>query len=62
MGLGTKNRQNQTAELWKLHLWEKNPGKLPLVEELSFIVWTFLWPRLTHHPARKSKVTSQPPH
>jgi len=33
MGLGTKNRQKQTAELCKQHLRENNPGKLALVEE-----------------------------
>jgi len=36
MGLGTKNRQKQTAELCKQHLREKYPDKLELVEE--FIV------------------------
>ena len=36
MGLGTKNRQKQTAELCKQHLREKYPDKLRLVEE--FIV------------------------
>ena len=36
MGLGTKNRQEQTAELCKQHLREKCPDKLSLVEE--FIV------------------------
>jgi hypothetical protein len=36
MGLGTKNRQKQTAELCKQHLREKYPHKLRLVEE--FIV------------------------
>ena len=36
MGLGTKNRLKQTAELCKQHLWEKYPDKLALVEE--FIV------------------------
>jgi hypothetical protein len=33
MGLGTKNRQNQTAEVCKQHLREVNFGKLALVEE-----------------------------
>ena len=33
MGLGTKNRQKQTAELCKQHLREKYPDKLALVEE-----------------------------
>jgi hypothetical protein len=36
MGLGTKNRQHQTANLCKEHLREKHPDKLALVEE--FIV------------------------
>ena len=36
MGLGTKNRQIQTAEVCKQHLREKNHDKLALVEE--FIV------------------------
>jgi hypothetical protein len=36
MGLGTKNRQKQTAELCKQHLWQRYPDKLGLVEE--FIV------------------------
>src|SRR5215472_12317565 len=36
MGLGTKNRQKQTADTCKQHLWEKYPDKLGLVEE--FIV------------------------
>jgi hypothetical protein len=36
MGLGTKNRQKQTAEFCKQHLREKYPDKLRLVEE--FIV------------------------
>ena len=36
MGLGTKNRQKQTAALYKQHLREKYRDKLPLVEE--FIV------------------------
>ena len=36
MGLGTKNRQKQTAELCKQHQREKYPDKLMLVEE--FIV------------------------
>jgi len=36
MGLGTKNRQKQTAELCKQHLREKYAHKLGLVEE--FIV------------------------
>jgi hypothetical protein len=36
MGLGTKNRQKQTAELCKQHLREKYRDKLALVEE--FIV------------------------
>jgi hypothetical protein len=36
MGLGTKNRQKQTADLCKQHLREKYPDKLGLVEE--FIV------------------------
>jgi len=38
MGLGTKNRQNQTAEICKQHLREKHTDKLLLVEE--FIVET----------------------
>ena len=33
MGLGTKNRQKQTADLCKQHLREKYPRKLALVEE-----------------------------
>ena len=33
MGLGTKNRQKQTAEVCKQHLREKNLDKLALVEE-----------------------------
>ena len=33
MGLGTKNRQKQTAELCKQHLREKYRDKLALVEE-----------------------------
>jgi hypothetical protein len=33
MGLGTKNRQRQTADLCKQHLREKYPDKLALVEE-----------------------------
>ena len=33
MGLGTKNRQKQTAELCKQHLRQKYPDKLGLVEE-----------------------------
>ena len=36
MGLGTKNRQKQTADLCKQHLREKYPDKLGLVKE--FIV------------------------
>ena len=36
MGLGTKNRQKQTAELCKQHLRKKYPDKLALVDE--FIV------------------------
>ena len=36
MGLGTKNRQQQTADYCKEHLREKHPDKLALVEE--FIV------------------------
>jgi hypothetical protein len=36
MGLGTKNRQKQTAEICKEHLREKYRDKLGLVEE--FIV------------------------
>jgi hypothetical protein len=36
MGLGTKNRQKQTAELCKQHLREKHRDWLALVEE--FIV------------------------
>jgi hypothetical protein len=36
MGLGTKNRQKQTADLCKQYLREKYPDKLVLVEE--FIV------------------------
>ena len=36
MGLGTKNRQRQTADMCKLHLREKYRDKLALVEE--FIV------------------------
>ena len=36
MGLGTKNRQKQTAQLCKEHLRQKYPDKLALVEE--FIV------------------------
>jgi hypothetical protein len=33
MGLGTKNRQKQTAELCKEHLRQKYPDKPALVEE-----------------------------
>ncbi|MGB8356114.1 MAG: hypothetical protein WCD79_19615 [Chthoniobacteraceae bacterium] len=33
MGLGTKNRQNQTAEICKEHLREKHKDKRVLVEE-----------------------------
>jgi hypothetical protein len=33
MGVGTKNRQKQTAELCKQHLRQKYPNKLGLVEE-----------------------------
>jgi len=36
MGLGTKNRQKQTADICKQHLRGKYPDKLGLVEE--FIV------------------------
>jgi hypothetical protein len=36
MTLGTKNRQQQTAEACKQHLRDENQDKLPLVEE--FIV------------------------
>ena len=36
MGLGTKNRQKQTADICKQHLREKSLDKLALVEE--FIV------------------------
>ena len=36
MALGTKNRQQQSAEICKLHLREKNPDNLRLVNE--FIV------------------------
>jgi hypothetical protein len=36
MGLGTKNRQQQTADFCKEHLREMHPDKLALVEE--FIV------------------------
>ena len=36
MGLGTKNRQKQTADVCKQHLREKYQSKLELVEE--FIV------------------------
>ena len=36
MGLGTENRQKQTADICKQHLREKSPDKLALVEE--FIV------------------------
>ena len=36
MGLGTKNRQKQTADICKQHLREKYSDKLGLVEE--FIV------------------------
>jgi len=36
MGLGTKNRQKQTADLCKQHLRQRYPDKLGLVEE--FIV------------------------
>jgi len=34
MGLGTKNRQKQTADTWKQHLRQKYPDKLALVEEV----------------------------
>jgi hypothetical protein len=33
MGLGTKNRQNQTAEICKQHLRDKHRDKLGLIEE-----------------------------
>lgn len=33
MGLGTKNRQNQTAEICKQHLRDKHKDCLALVEE-----------------------------
>jgi hypothetical protein len=33
MGLGTKNRQSQTAEICKQHLRDKHREKLGLVEE-----------------------------
>jgi hypothetical protein len=33
MGLGTKNRQNQTAEICKQHLRETHKDRLGLVEE-----------------------------
>lgn len=33
MSLGTKNRQQQTADLCKQHLREKHKGSLALVEE-----------------------------
>ena len=33
MGLGTKNRQNQTADICKQHLRENNQANLGLVEE-----------------------------
>ena len=33
MGVGTKHRQQQTADLCKEHLRQKNPSKLGLVEE-----------------------------
>ena len=33
MGLGTKNRQNQTAEVCKQHLRDNNQSNLGLVEE-----------------------------
>ena len=33
MGLGTKNRQRQTADICKEHLREKYPDRLGLVEE-----------------------------
>ena len=33
MGLGTKNRQKQTADTCKRHLRERNPDKPALVEE-----------------------------
>ena len=33
MGLGTKNRQQHTADLCKRHLRQKHPDKLPLVQE-----------------------------
>ncbi len=33
MGLGTKNRQNQTAETCKQHLRDDNQDKLALVNE-----------------------------
>ncbi len=35
MALGTKGRQNQTAELCKLHPHEKYRDKLALVEEFT---------------------------
>ena len=35
MGLGTKNRQNQTAEICKQHLRDKHSDKLTLVEEFE---------------------------
>lgn len=33
MSVGTKHRQQLTADLCKRHLRERNPDKLPLVEE-----------------------------
>jgi len=33
MGVGTKHRHQQTADLCKQHLREKNPSRLGLVEE-----------------------------
>ena len=36
MALGTKNRHQQTAQICKHHLWEKNQSNLGLVNE--FIV------------------------
>ena len=37
MGLGTKNRQKQTADICKPHLREKYRDKLALVEDVDYL-------------------------
>jgi hypothetical protein len=57
MGLGTKNRQKQTADICKQHLREKYPDKLRLVEE--FIVEIEGLPKALMCPAGASSLTSK---